>query len=236
MRRYVRFVMKVERVDDASPKQHEPQPVDRVAGELSVFGMSQLASDQADRAELRSRWRGLRILRRLDSSRNLKRLSERDARPRFLFRRVEDGNELQRSRHRFFTDRRKLHVAPHERVLVDGEQPLKIDLFVIRNEKMIVTLGTLQIKAEEDSADVARQARKVRRILPVTFQPLCHEERRCPGGFVFGVRVEQLVDELVPRFVFGERSHEPGTPIRIIPAPLHQHHVESTSHLLGVAR
>ena len=126
---------------------------------------------------------------------------------------VENGNELDRRGHGLFTNRWKLHITPDKRIFVNSKQALKIQLLVVVDEEVIVTLGTLQILAKKHPPDVAHKSGIVDRILAVLIQSLRHEVSRRAVILIVCLGVENLINNLIPGFVLCEGCPQPYLPV-----------------------
>jgi hypothetical protein len=69
---------------------------------------------------------------------------------------------------------------------------------------VIVALGALQILAQKQPADVAREAGEVGRVLAVGLQAFGHEEGRAARLLVFWFWRKDVAGQLIPRFIRGK--------------------------------
>src|SRR5690606_26021271 len=116
----------------------------------------------------------------------------------------------------------ELGIVDHVAAAEEGVQAVVVFLQIVLDERVVVALGTLEVHAQEESANVLRQ--QVGLSLA--------DEVELGGGAGFGVGAiggEDLLDELVPGFVGGKGGAQELVPLGrrdvLARAPLQEHGV-----------
>ena len=235
MRSGVRGMLQIERVNQPATDEREPDAIDDIPREIAIFCGRKCFGQGHERTELRY----ARVVRfAVGFDRELLALRELRDRHHRVAGQCGGGHHFDFGEHRCEGDfvRRRLFADEHrlrigeDRVPQEGVQALKVLLFIRIDREVIVALATLEILAQKQPTDIARQPRIIDGVLAVILQPLRDEERRPTVRDIARIRTQHLLRHRVPRLVRCKRRFEVLRPIRMIAETFHEHHVKLVRH------
>ena len=142
---------------------------------------------------------------------------------------IEDGGELQFGGNEALAQPfgfESLAWFVEFEVLKDHEQAVEIDLLVIINSEMLVALGALKIHAEEESANIPRQAGVIGLLLADFVESFGQEEGCAFFCFIVEIGAKDFANEDVQRAVLGDGLGEEFHPVVVFSSAFHPLDIE----------